>query len=150
MHETKGHYEYVAVYVDDLAIAMQDPTEFINVLQGKYKFKLNGTCLETTSLLWIVLCKFTPSYTRDTLSCHTTEFVKLLLLVWLVSISFLESITLLTSLVNTGDIHKYGLGYMLFCFGMKILARLMPSLSSSKRGVLRFTQDPSSGIFTPR
>jgi hypothetical protein len=43
MHETKGHYEYVAVYVDDLAIAMQDPTEFINVLQGKYKFKLKGT-----------------------------------------------------------------------------------------------------------
>jgi hypothetical protein len=33
----------VAVYVDDLAIAMQDPTEFINVLQGKYKFKLKGT-----------------------------------------------------------------------------------------------------------
>ena len=43
MRETKGHYEYVAVYVDDLAIAMQDPTEFINVLQGKYKFKLKGT-----------------------------------------------------------------------------------------------------------
>ena len=36
-------YEYVAVYVDDLAIAMKDCDEFISVLQDKYKFKLKGT-----------------------------------------------------------------------------------------------------------
>ena len=36
-------YEYVAVYVDDLAIAMKDCNEFISILQNKYKFKLKGT-----------------------------------------------------------------------------------------------------------
>ena len=35
-------YEYVAVYVDDLDIAMKDCDEFISVLQDKYKFKLKG------------------------------------------------------------------------------------------------------------
>ena len=36
-------YEYVAVYVDDLAIAMVDPQEFVKVLTERYKFKLKGT-----------------------------------------------------------------------------------------------------------
>jgi hypothetical protein len=36
-------YEYVAVYVDDLAIAMKDPKEFISILEGKYKFKTKGS-----------------------------------------------------------------------------------------------------------
>jgi len=40
----KGNlYEYVAVYVDDLAIAMKDPKEFTDVLEKKHKFKLKGT-----------------------------------------------------------------------------------------------------------
>ena len=45
MRENKQHkvYEYVAVYVDDLAIAMKYCNEFISVLQDKYKFKLKGT-----------------------------------------------------------------------------------------------------------
>lgn len=36
-------YEYVAVYVDNLAIAMKDPTPFVTTLEEKYKFKLKGT-----------------------------------------------------------------------------------------------------------
>jgi hypothetical protein len=36
-------YEYVAVYVDYIAIAMKDPKEFISILEGKYKFKTKGT-----------------------------------------------------------------------------------------------------------
>ena len=36
-------YEYIAVYVDDLAIAMLNPEEFVKVLIDKYKFKLKGT-----------------------------------------------------------------------------------------------------------
>ena len=45
MRLNKAHdiYEYVAVYVDDLAIAMKDCDEFISILQDKYKFKLKGT-----------------------------------------------------------------------------------------------------------
>ena len=40
----KGNlYEYVAVYVDDLAIAMKNPKEFTDVLEQKHKFKLKGT-----------------------------------------------------------------------------------------------------------
>ena len=29
-------YEYIAVYVDDLCIAAQDPKEIINILKSKY------------------------------------------------------------------------------------------------------------------
>jgi hypothetical protein len=36
-------YEYIDVYVDDLAIAAKDPREIVNVLERKYKFKLKGT-----------------------------------------------------------------------------------------------------------
>lgn len=36
-------YEYVAVYVDDLALAMKDPQTFVDELKDKYKFKLKGT-----------------------------------------------------------------------------------------------------------
>jgi hypothetical protein len=43
MRENKGVYEYVAVYVDDLAFAMRDPASFVETLRKKYKFKLKGT-----------------------------------------------------------------------------------------------------------
>jgi hypothetical protein len=33
----------MAVYVDDLAIAMADPQQFVDVLEKKHKFKLKGT-----------------------------------------------------------------------------------------------------------
>ena len=36
-------YEYIAVYVDDLAIALKDPQAFADILETKYNFKLKGT-----------------------------------------------------------------------------------------------------------
>ncbi len=36
-------YEYVAVYVDDLAIISSAPQDIVNDLENKYKFKLKGT-----------------------------------------------------------------------------------------------------------
>ena len=36
-------YQYVAVYVDDLAIAMENPQELIDQLTNTYNFKLKGT-----------------------------------------------------------------------------------------------------------
>jgi hypothetical protein len=40
----KGNtYEYVAAYVDDLAISMKDPKEFTDTLDNKHKLKLKGT-----------------------------------------------------------------------------------------------------------
>jgi Reverse transcriptase (RNA-dependent DNA polymerase) len=40
----KGNtYKYVAVYVDDIAIAMKDPKEFTDTLEKNHKFKLKGT-----------------------------------------------------------------------------------------------------------
>ena len=43
MKRVDNHYEYVAVYVDDLALAMKEPQTFVDVLKDKYKFKLKGT-----------------------------------------------------------------------------------------------------------
>jgi hypothetical protein len=43
MRPKNGVYEYIAVYVDHLAIAMADPQEFVDVLEKKHKFKLKGT-----------------------------------------------------------------------------------------------------------
>ena len=43
MRRNGNVYEYIAVYVDDLAIAAKDPSEIIEILSGKYKFKLKGT-----------------------------------------------------------------------------------------------------------
>ena len=43
LRERNNKYEYVAVYVDDLAIVMHDPTEFVKILEEKYEFKLKGT-----------------------------------------------------------------------------------------------------------
>ena len=35
-------YEYIAVYVDDLAICMQGPQSFCDTLKEKYEHKLKG------------------------------------------------------------------------------------------------------------
>ena len=43
MRRNGNVYEYVAVYVDDLAIGMKDPKEFITILEQKYKFKTKGS-----------------------------------------------------------------------------------------------------------
>ena len=37
-----SHYEYIAVYFDDLAICMKDPKSFCDTLKEKYKLKLKG------------------------------------------------------------------------------------------------------------
>ena len=43
MREGKGAYEYVAVYVDDLALAMKDPQALVTTLQKRFNFKFKGT-----------------------------------------------------------------------------------------------------------
>jgi hypothetical protein len=42
IRETDGHYEYVAVYVDDIMIAAKQPVKIIHALETQYKFKLKG------------------------------------------------------------------------------------------------------------
>jgi Reverse transcriptase (RNA-dependent DNA polymerase) len=42
MRKNHYQYEYVAVYVDDLALAMKDQKAFIDILENKYKFKTKG------------------------------------------------------------------------------------------------------------
>ena len=37
-----NHYDYIAVYIDDLAICMKDPQAFCDTLKEKYKLKLKG------------------------------------------------------------------------------------------------------------
>jgi hypothetical protein len=41
MQKNGETYEYVAVNVDDLAIAMKYPKEFINILETVHGFKTN-------------------------------------------------------------------------------------------------------------
>jgi Reverse transcriptase (RNA-dependent DNA polymerase) len=43
MRQNGDAYEYIGVYVDDLAIIAKDPREIVDVLEWKYKFKLKGT-----------------------------------------------------------------------------------------------------------
>ena len=43
MKQNGDVYEYIAGYVDDLAIAMKDPKPFIKTLKEKYNFHLKGT-----------------------------------------------------------------------------------------------------------
>ena len=43
MQRNGDKYEYIAVYVDDLAIAAKDPKQIVDALMEKHKFKLKGT-----------------------------------------------------------------------------------------------------------
>jgi hypothetical protein len=43
MREKNSMYEYIAVYVDDLAIAAKNPKEITDTLMKKHTFKLKGT-----------------------------------------------------------------------------------------------------------
>jgi hypothetical protein len=43
MRRARNVYEYIAVYVDDLAMAAKDPKAIIHKLTHDYKFKLKGT-----------------------------------------------------------------------------------------------------------
>ena len=43
MRPTETCYEYIAVYVDDIAMALHDPQAFIALLEDKHKFSFKGT-----------------------------------------------------------------------------------------------------------
>jgi hypothetical protein len=43
IHPPGDAYEYIGVYIDDLAIIARNPMEIVDILQNKYKFKLKGT-----------------------------------------------------------------------------------------------------------
>ena len=43
MRDMGDHYEYIAVYVDDLLIVSKEPNTLIHVLTKDHKFKLKGT-----------------------------------------------------------------------------------------------------------
>jgi len=43
MRDMGDHYEYIAVYVDDLLIVAKDAKSLTEILLGKYRFKLKGT-----------------------------------------------------------------------------------------------------------
>ena len=43
MRKQGTHYEYIAVYVDDLTLAMENPESFIQLLKDKYNFNFKGT-----------------------------------------------------------------------------------------------------------
>ena len=40
MHRNVEQYEYIAVYVDNIAFALHDPQSFIDTLKSKYNFKI--------------------------------------------------------------------------------------------------------------
>jgi hypothetical protein len=42
MRKTNNLYEYIAVYVDDLAIAMKNSKELTDILEKQHKFTLEG------------------------------------------------------------------------------------------------------------
>ena len=42
MHRNGDLYEYNAVYVDDLAFAMKNPSKFVETLKAKYGFKIKA------------------------------------------------------------------------------------------------------------
>ena len=42
MRESDGLWEYIAVYVDDLAFVLRDPEAFVKLLVGNTKYKLKG------------------------------------------------------------------------------------------------------------
>ena len=48
-----NHYEYNAVYVDDLAICMKDPKAFCDTLKEKYKLKQRSWTNQLPSWMWI-------------------------------------------------------------------------------------------------
>jgi Reverse transcriptase (RNA-dependent DNA polymerase) len=43
MRDKGDHYEYIAVYVDDLLIASREPSKIVKILEEIHKFKLKGS-----------------------------------------------------------------------------------------------------------
>jgi NADH:ubiquinone oxidoreductase subunit D len=48
-------YEYVAVYVDDISIAMKDLKEFVDILENVHHFKSKGNRAYQLPLGYVVL-----------------------------------------------------------------------------------------------
>jgi hypothetical protein len=48
MRDKGDHYEYVAVYVDDLLIASREPQSIITALETTHKFKLKDQDLQNS------------------------------------------------------------------------------------------------------
>jgi hypothetical protein len=74
MRKKGSIYEYIAVYIDDLAIAMKNPKEFTDILENKHKFKLKGTRPIT--------CHLGMDFTRDddnTLCISPTKYIEKLI-----------------------------------------------------------------------
>ena len=72
--EDNSCYEYIAVYVDDLAISAKDPKKITNDLQSKHHFKLKGTGQLTHHL--------GCTYTRDpdgTIVADSTKYIEKIL-----------------------------------------------------------------------
>jgi len=74
-------YEYIGVYVDDLAIIARNPGEIANILQSKYNFKLKGTGPITFHLGMDffrdsdgVLCIATRKYVEKMVMTHEQHF----------------------------------------------------------------------------
>ena len=42
LREVKEKYEYIAIYVDDLLIASEEPHKIIQDFKGKFKLKIKG------------------------------------------------------------------------------------------------------------
>ena len=71
MRDRGDHYEYIAVYTDDLTIASNDPEAIIHQLEKVHKFKLKGTA----ELNFLLGC----SYIRDpdgTLCMHPKSYIQ--------------------------------------------------------------------------
>ena len=64
-------YEYVAVYVDDLAIAMKDPEAFIKQLKENHKYKLKGV----GPLEYHLGCDYKRSQDGD-LTCAPNKYIE--------------------------------------------------------------------------
>ena len=43
MRDKDDHYEYIARYVDDLAIVSKDPRTIVDTLSERYQLKLKGS-----------------------------------------------------------------------------------------------------------
>ena len=42
MKDCKMHYEYICIWVDDLAMAMKNPQAFVDELKSRFGYKLKG------------------------------------------------------------------------------------------------------------
>ena len=53
LRKKDDHYEYIAVYVDDLAFAMKEPKELEKALEHDFGFSSKEQVRSNTILVWI-------------------------------------------------------------------------------------------------